>query len=462
MATDGRVPVTPRNWNILSVVHDGTSQLGYLNGDLKCTTPAQLATADAPLEIGARTTQNGGGTAGADGGFAELLVYDRALSQAERHRVESYLAVKYFNKKMLSPQSPLIWANTGLNGLTGIAGSRETGEVLISRTEAGRDYILRLSASAGPGTVPTVVMQGQSLRGVQWAGPNAFVYTSHLDTRDALLVHDLATGGQRQLLQLWGNGSFDWFQATSKQLFIFGNISNAPAGGIWRCDLDSSTWHPVISSSDYPSTPPVTAQRQTIALPGGSATVTTYRPANFNKKKKYPLVIGDTMITDPIYGEPFMTSMAACGATVAVVERPWWTVGIEQWAQNVQGLYDQLKHDPTVDTKRVYLFAASAETQYLSRLVATNAAPWRGLILLNPSVLPDFSKTPWFQSRPKILLDAGGEEHDEGRFKQFQTNALNSGLVVEFYTHPEETHRMVGVKPKMERTRELKHFIFEE
>jgi len=36
------------------------------------------------------------------------------------------------------------------------------------------------------------------------------------------------------------------------------------------------------------------------------------------------------------------------------------------------------------------------------------------------------------------------------------------GVVVEFYTHPEETHRMVGVKPKMERTRELKHFIFEE
>ena len=56
---------------------------------------------------------------------------------------------------------------------------------------------------------------------------------------------------------------------------------------------------------------------------------------------------------------------------MAVVERPWWTVGIEQWAQNVQGLYDHLKSDPTVDTRRVYLFAASAETRYLSQLVAT-------------------------------------------------------------------------------------------
>jgi len=157
-----------------------------------------------------------------------------------------------------------------------------------------------------------------------------------------------------------------------------------------------------------------------------------------------------------------MTGMAACGACVAVVERRWWPTGIEQWAQNVQALYASLKRDPSVDTKRVYLFAASAETEYLSKMVETKPAPWRGLILLNPSQLPDFSKSPWFQSRPKILLDAGGEEHMEGRFKQYQTNALNSGVVVEFFSHPGETHRTVGVDAKLNRARELKHFIFEE
>jgi hypothetical protein len=128
----------------------------------------------------------------------------------------------------------------------------------------------------------------------------------------------------------------------------------------------------------------------------------------------------------------------------------------------VQGLYEQLKNDPTVDTRRVYLFAASAETHYLSQLVETNPAPWRGLILLNPSQLPDFSQSPRFQLRPKMLLDAGGEEHEENRFKKYQKDALNSGVVVEFYTHQGETHRMVGTGPKLERARELKHFIFEE
>ena len=95
-------------------------------------------------------------------------------------------------------------------------------------------------------------------------------------------------------------------------------------------------------------------------------------------------------------------------------------------------------------------------------MVATNPAPWRGVILLNPGVLPDFSKSPWFQTRPKILLDAGGEEHEEDRFKRYQTNSLNSGVVVEFYLHPGETHRTVGIDAKLGRARELKHFIFEE
>jgi hypothetical protein len=110
----------------------------------------------------------------------------------------------------------------------------------------------------------------------------------------------------------------------------------------------------------------------------------------------------------------------------------------------------------------VYLFAVSAETHYLSQMVATNSAPWRGLILLNPGELPDFSKLPRFQPRPKILLDDGGEEHQEDRFKQFQRDALNYGVVVEFYLHPGETHRLVGRDARLERVREEMRFIFEE
>lgn len=466
MDTDGRAPVLPRNWNILSVVHDGSSQKGYVNGDLKITTAAQLSTADAPLEIGLRTVATGEGSraAASDGAFAEVLVYDRALTEPERRRVEGYLSTKYFNRKLMSAESPLVWFNLTLSGLTGLTYSRENGEFLISCTEKGHDSIWRLSAAAGPKAVPTEILQGQSLRGAQWAGANAVAYTNHLDTRNSLVYADLASGNKKELLKLWANGSYEWFNLSGdhKQIFLFGNLSNTPAAELWQCDIASGKWRSVVSASDHPFGQAVLVQHETMAFPGGDATVTTYRPANFDKKKKYPLVIGDTMITDPIYGEPFMTGMAACGAVVAVVERPWWTVGIEQWGTNVQALYDKLQHDPTLDRQRVYLFGASAETHYLSQLVETNTAPWRGLILLNPGQIPNFSKSPQFQLRPKMLLDAGGEEHDENRFKKIRKDCLNWGVVVEFYTHPGETHRMVGTAPKLERANELKHFIFEE
>jgi hypothetical protein len=145
---------------------------------------------------------------------------------------------------------------------------------------------------------------------------------------------------------------------------------------------------------------------------------------------------------------------------VAVVGRPYWAGGIEQWGENVQELYNAIKNDPSIDTSQVYLFAASAETYYCSQFLKTNSTPWRGVILLNPSALPDFSQTPWYQSRPKILLDDGGEQLQDGRFEQFQLNAQSSGVVVEFYTHPGETHRMVGEVGRLERVKEEKRFIF--
>jgi hypothetical protein len=451
------------NWNLLEVVHDGASQRGYVNGELRGTASAKLNTVERGVEIGFRDGQD---AKAAEGDFAELLIYDRALNFAERQQAEDYLNVKWFGKESLSPQIAQVWHDPGLKGMTGLAYARETGELLISRTNSARDSIWLLNAADGANAAPTQIKEAQSARDPQWAGPNQFIYASRLDTRFRLALADLAGNDKKQLLQLWGNGSFEWFQVTpdQKQVFLLGKLNNASVPGIYRNDLASGEWHPVISSSDRPTplAPAVESSSRNLSMAGSSATYTFFRPANYDAHKKHPLVIGDTVITDPIYGESFMTSMAACGACVAVVGRPYWDGGIQQWGENVQLLFEQLKHDPSVDASRVYLFAASAETYYLSQFLKTNSAPWRGVILLNPGMLPDFSKSPWFQSRPKMLIDAGGEEHEEGRFQKYQKESLNSGVVVEFYTHPGETHRTVGIIAKLQRARELKHFIFEE
>jgi predicted esterase len=157
-----------------------------------------------------------------------------------------------------------------------------------------------------------------------------------------------------------------------------------------------------------------------------------------------------------------MTGLAACGACVAVVERPNWGAQLDRWETNVVALYKNLAHDPSFDSKRVYLFGQSEETIYMNRILVKSPGLWNGAIFLNPSELPDFSKSPRFQARPRIYLDAGGEEHEEDRFKKFQKDALASGGVVEFFAYPGETHRIVGSEARLTRARRVAHFVFEE
>ena len=455
---DNFIDLASTDWNLLEVVYDGVSQKGYINGTLRGTASAKLNTADKEVEIGFR---DGSDAKAAEGDFAELLVYDHALNVVERQQAEDYLRAKWFGQSSLALQSAPVWCDPGLDGITGLAYSSETGELLISRAENGRNSVWRLNPASGPNASAIQLTPGQSMRDAQWAGRDKFVYASQ--DRTGLVLADLSGQEKKQLL---GRGTFDWFELTAdqKQLFLFGTISNEPAAGVWRCDLASGAWRPVISSSDEPSVVAraVVTSRRTLKLPGGNVTYTIYRPANFNRHRKYPLVLGDTVITDAIYGNQFMTSMAACGATVAVVERPWWASGIQQWPENVQALYDLLKHEPTVDTRQVYLFAAGDEVPYLCQLVETDPAPWRGLIITGSGQLPDFSDAPRFQLRPKVLVCFGEQLRQGDQLDGYQQDMVPQGAFVEYVVSPGETMRYVGEAARRERIEAMAHFIFEE
>ncbi|HEX5397774.1 MAG TPA: hypothetical protein VFY06_01855, partial [Verrucomicrobiae bacterium] len=462
---DNFIAKASTDWNLLEVVYDGTKQKGYLNGILQGTANANLNTVNKEVEIGYRDPTDGQNAKAAEGDFAELLVYDRALSISERQQVEDYLRGKWFGTPGNNPATPIpfVWYEPGFDGMTGLACSRETGELLISRTENGRDSVWRLDTTSGPGASPIQVMDGRSARDVQWAGRERFVYASHDQDWTELHLADLS-GKENKLLL--GSKTVDWFEVApdQKQLFLFGSLSNEPVAGIWRCDLASDSWHEVMSSSDSPSVGAraVVTLHRTLRLPGGDVAYTLFRPADYDRHKKHPLVIGDTVINDAIYGENFMTSMAAGGATVAVVERTWWTVGIQQWVQNVQALYDQFKSDPTVDTSQVYVFAAGDETAFLCRLVENHPAPWRGLIITGSGQLPDFSDAPRFQPRPKILVCFGELLRQGDLLEEYQQDMLSEGALVEYVVPPGETMRFVGEAAKRQRIEATAHFIFEE
>jgi hypothetical protein len=54
--------------------------------------------------------------------------------------------------------------------------------------------------------------------------------------------------------------------------------------------------------------------------------------------KKYPLVLGDTYVPDPVHGRYLQEGMAAGGAVVVFVNRPYWNAEIENWEKNVRGV----------------------------------------------------------------------------------------------------------------------------
>jgi acetyl esterase/lipase len=87
---------------------------------------------------------------------------------------------------------------------------------------------------------------------------------------------------------------------------------------------------------------------------------------------------------------------------------------------------------------------------------------WKGVILLNPTTLPDLSSAPWLQQRPKVLISVGEEEHEVDRLKKYQETALESGVMVEYVIHPGEWHHIVGNAAQLERTKAILHFVFEE
>ena len=463
---DNRITMTSTNWNILEVVYDGTMQRGYIDGVLRGVTSVKLNTSEKEVEIGYRTATSGRNPKTAEGDFAELLVYNKALSNAERKQVEDYLNLKWFAKMPGAPSSSMVWYDSGLSGLTSMAYSQATGMLLLGRSEDGNDSVWQLDTVSSSNASPTLVMEGTSVRSPQWAGSHRFVYSSQLDNRASITVADASGGEKKTLLQLWASGDFDWFKVSpdQNQVFLFGNISNTPVAGIWRNSFASDRWNEVISASDYPSTKiqPVTTSRHTLFTVGGKVTYIAYQPANYNNHKKHPLVLGDTIFDDPLYRELYRKTLAACGASVAIVERRNWNYQLDQWATNVLALYESLASDPSVDTSRVYLFGTSAETKYVSELAQTKPALWRGVILCNPGVLPDFSKLPNYQPRPKIFIDAGGNEHKDDLLKDYQGSTLFNGALVEFYTYPGENHQIVSIDAKIERTKHMMHFVFEE
>jgi hypothetical protein len=464
LGADNRIRAASTNWNILEVVYDGMNQRGYVNGILRGMASAKLNTADKEIEIGLRTATAGKNAKAAAGDFAELLVYDRALSINERKQVEDYLGGKWFGtkSKKTTAQNSYVWFTPPAEGLTSFSYSKESGQFLLNCNEAGHGFLWQYD----PQTAALTKVAEGDIQDEQWFGYGESAYFMSDYKRGGIVLRDSSGVEEGHILT---GVNVLWFGASDKDtLLLLGAVSNQLSAAIWQYDTALRRLKPLIPYSDEPSVyaKSVVPTNMVVKTPsGGKLYCTVYPPVNFNPHKKYPLVIGNTVFSDPIYryqGPLWAPAIANCGGYVVIVERRSWFNGLEDWGTNVMVAYDSLKHDLRIDASQVYLFGSSAETSCMKEVLINSPGLWKGVIFLNPGALPDLSKAPWLQQRPRILISAGGEEQEEGRLNNFQQEALKSGAMVEYVIHPGEWHHIVGNAAQLERTKAILHFVFEE
>jgi hypothetical protein len=461
---DNIVNPVPANWNIFEVVYDGDNLEGYVNGQLKGAKSLTLDTADEKVEIGLRTGNN---PVSSDGDFAELLVYNRALDSNERQQVEDYLSLKWFGLARLSPQNPLIWFNPSLSGISDFSYSRKDRCFLISSIESGQDSLWRLDTPEGATAGPTKILESESILNAQWCGSGGFAFATRQSGQMELVLADLLDQQEEHLFEDT-NSSMDSFvaQPDSGKLLVLGMVTNELVPEIWLYDIAKEKFNLAVSCSDF-SSPfahhPVVPENKKISLPSGrSADCLIFRPANYSRYKRYPLIICDTAYDPYGLSWDWIQGLVNCGAYVATAKRSGWgDMGHAQ--ENIFALYDYLVRNERIDTQRVYFYSNSGESEGFGNALLTQfPAMWKGAILNSPTELPDFFKVPRFERRPQILITAGGEEHWEDQLKQYQLKALNDGVVVEYFVYPGDPHVVVGNANFITRATDIMHFVLEE
>lgn len=464
---DNRIRQTSTNWNLLETVYDGTVQNGYVNGILRGSSGNQLNTADKVVEIGLRTADPTGKNAKvADGDFAELLIYDRALGTDERQQVEDYLSTKWFGHEVRrAAPNPFIWIDPKRTGLTAFSYSKASGTFLLESSVAKQDVLSRYDSNTGESVK---IAQDEVLESPQWCDSGDFVYFKR-DAKGSRVI--LADTSGKEKARLLEHSELRWFEILpgGHKLMAFGTISNEPSPGIWECDVESRRIAAVIPYSDYPSkyAREVTPFIKNIKTADGRNLVCEiFRPLNFNPHRKYPLLIGDTVFTDPIYryqGPCWAPAIANCGGYVVIVERRSWLGGLANWSSDIKTACTTLEQDLRIDSSRIFIFASSAETVYMCQTATNSSTFWNGIILLNPAGnLPDAPRISFFGRQPSVLISSGSHEGKDAEFKAYQLDALQSGTIVHYLVHPDEGHHLIGDAAQLARTKAILDFVLKE
>jgi hypothetical protein len=345
---------------------------------------------------------------------------------------------------------------------------QQTDEFLVTLQE-NNGYSL-WSLNLHTDTTNNLVYQtsNQTIQDAQWVNNGkgyAYLNGYSFLKRDTVILKADAVGEPVKLAQI-NTESFN-VSSNGQQLFFVGTVGDNswPWHGLWRYDVTGqNSTNAVLLSEPVPDYISYAYPCETtLRVESQSVVCYIYKPVNFNRHKKYPLLLTDTpfhLNTFPTDFHGIAEMTANCGAYCVDIDRRWWFDQIQEWDTNVLAVYNQLAADPSIDKSKIYLLADSAETEFLSKLVEEKPGPWKGVVFCNPIKLPNFSTMNLNQRPPKMLISAGVDEGESERFKTFQQDARAHGIAVEIQELPNTGHEIVSTTAVQERLRAIEDFIF--
>ena len=370
-------------------------------------------------------------------------------------------------KSSVNPEEPpvQVWQSPP-DELVDFVCARETGKLLLHARDKQGDFFVNLELPAASGRYVAASMERNSatnfrisqVRLINQGRGHAFLGESDFTLNSVGFKLEMAGAGPGAQIPM--AGEIKNYEAGRQHLFIFGSLTNEPAG-VWEYDLRTGRLEPLASNQPRPfqfasSQSPLKSVITNAA--GKALTCYLLPPTKPVAGRLPPLVLGVMGYTEKTYyWDRYAQTIANCGACFVTVDRRGRAEN--EWADDLLTVYDSLNRNHGFDPRHVYLLGISKGAITMNHLLETRPEQWRGAIFLSPGALPDPSRL----AAKKIFLDIGGLDptwgNDGVRAKAFHDAAAKAGADVTFYIRPGVEHNCRILSVEKERLHQLAAFL---
>ena len=340
-----------------------------------------------------------------------------------------------------------IW-ESNTNRLLEFTFSKTTGEFLLNCKNAKGQFLLGIDLNLKPTSSVELDGPRNSSKNEDWVDHGSgYGYLKYGWERKGTwlkLKPDLAP------IRVTWPGWIHNYTVVNHRIFFTGD-EDFKLPGIWEYDIDSETYHCIVSSFksgfDYangfrqPSVGSVTNS----SLAEGAFWL--WEPAHFSKTRKYPVIISNRFWN--LF--PYAQIASNEGYYVAVVDD--------------DSLFSELYENviaacPNIDTNRVFFYAGSAASELPSELLVQKPDLLIGVILFSPTALPNVSD---LSNKRALLVDGSDDDKNlVGRLPAYQDQAAALGITLELYIQKGSSHIPDSIGTERCRVRQFAKFLSRE